>query len=221
MATLEAATCLGMHCCETEPSPGVSFNGSHVRWGRESSMHWLLKPQKGSVGSYLPVKIHELKDCSQAHNPFFLYFLLTPAGGFPEQSLLFDTVLQVQDVALLPKGNAAFCRPSVGVSFALLCPQYLLGSEWQTFPRVPRVWPLGPQVMELFGKVIDPIGGGALLEEAYHWAILSYGHWDPVAWSHCLYFFSASSSWVKYVWLALGCHRHDFTAVLTSIVMEP
>lgn len=92
-------------------------------------MHWLLKPQKGSVGSYLPVKIHELKDCSQAHNPFFLYFLLTPAGGFPEQSLLFDTVLQVQDVALLPKGNAAFCRPSVGVSFALLCPQYLLGSE--------------------------------------------------------------------------------------------
>lgn len=65
-------------------------------------------------GKYLPVKIHEYKDCSQPHNPFFLYFLLTPTGCFPEQSLPFDTMLhQVQGVALLLKEKAAFYQPSM------------------------------------------------------------------------------------------------------------
>lgn len=31
------------------------------------------------------------------------------------------------------------------------------------------IWTLGPQVVGLFGEAVEPVGGGALLEEVCHW----------------------------------------------------
>lgn len=41
--------------------------------------------------------------------------------------------------------------------------------EWELPCFGPHVCPLGSQLMALFGKVVEPIGGGASLGEESHW----------------------------------------------------
>lgn len=44
----------------------------------------------------------------------------------------------------------------------------LLGFECEMSPIGSYVWVLGLQVVVLFGKVVEPLGDGALLTDAVH-----------------------------------------------------
>lgn len=41
--------------------------------------------------------------------------------------------------------------------------------EWETSPRGPCIQTLGPQLVVLFGEVMKPLGGRALLNEVHRW----------------------------------------------------
>lgn len=43
-----------------------------------------------------------------------------------------------------------------------------MGLECELAPRWLYVWILGPRLVVLFGKDVEPLGGEALLEEASH-----------------------------------------------------
>lgn len=45
----------------------------------------------------------------------------------------------------------------------------VLQPEYKMAPTGSCVWTPGPQRVALFGKVVGPLGEGALLEEQYHW----------------------------------------------------
>lgn len=41
--------------------------------------------------------------------------------------------------------------------------------EWEMFSTGSHIWTLGSQLVELFGKIIEPLGGGALLKRESNW----------------------------------------------------
>lgn len=67
----------------------------------------------------------------------------------------------------------------------ILLPLPLLWFEQKKMSPIGScIWTLGPLLVELLGKVKEPLGRRVLLEEVHHWGWL----WDYIAWLHLILF---------------------------------
>lgn len=98
--------------------------------------------------------------------------------------------------------------------------------EWEMFPITSCISTLGPQFVALFGEVMEPLGGGAVVGEEFYsrqaLRVYSLAHFLFPVWRWKMWSTARGRGWSKYFLSPATCvYFSAFPAVMDSDPLEP